>query len=196
MRAGPDLRPPVTVGSLARTGARFSLIVALAQVCVPAGAAGESTRDLPYQEAEPVPRAPLALPEPMPVRRAFDDLMAFAIDADTPNRYGLDPASIRFQPPFVMVALGVRSPSGALTQGYYGFDCATGQYRLIALPSGADGWQAASARSPWRLARGNDGRNRQYLTVYRATCRLGGLPAQSVDDVLQVLREGPAYTGN
>ena len=177
----------------------FSRALALALVLgLPAGpvSAQIGDVDIPYGgpppaiESEAQTGPSLALPNTMPQVIAFGDMMPFEVDAATPNTFALDPASVQLTGRYMLATVAVQSPSGAVTNGLYGFACDHGQYRLMAYPRKNGSWQPASKRVKWRHIHDGETRNRQFRAVYKAGCRVGGQPAESVDEVLRHLREG------
>lgn len=131
----------------------------------------------------------IALTGPLPKLVPFASMTPFETDGRTPNTFAIDPASIRLDQRYVMATIGVRSPRGADTIGYYGFDCESMQYRLLAYP-GPDGQWQTSSRSAWQPVRDSETRNRQYRAVFDAGCRLGGVPAPSTEAMMQAMSLG------
>lgn len=152
--------------------------------------------DIPYGGPDPkeeVEQSPtLTLPKDLPPIVEFPGMTPFEVDGTTPNSFALDPASVRLQGRYVLATIAVRSPSGAVTSGYYGFACDHAQYRLMAYPRKNGRWQPASKRVKWRDVQDGESRNRQYRAVFKAGCRVGGKSAESVDELFRHLREGRA----
>ncbi|MFK7965361.1 MAG: CNP1-like family protein [Burkholderiaceae bacterium] len=152
--------------------------------------------DIPYGgpppaiESEAQTGPSLVLPQTLPKVIAFADMMPFDVDATTPNTFALDPASVQLTDRYMLATVAVQSPSGAVTNGLYGFACDYGQYRLMAYPRKNGRWQPASKRVKWREIHDGESRNRQFRAVYKAGCRVGGQSAESVDEVLRYLRDG------
>jgi len=152
--------------------------------------------DIPYGGPERVGSADeaptLELPDDLPAVVKFPVMTPFEVDGSTPNKFALDPASIRFQGRYVLATVAVLSPSGAVTSGYYGFACDHAQYRLMAYPRKNGRWKPASNRVKWRDVQDDETRNRQYRAVFKAGCRVGGVTAESTDELVRHLREGRA----
>ena len=113
----------------------------------------------------------VGLPQPMPPITRFDAMQPFDVDSGTPFGFAWDPASLRLDGRVAMLASAARSPSGAVTTGYYGFDCERGNWRLLAIPDADRGWRAASSASRWQPVIGTDDRNRRFRALAFAICQ-------------------------